>query len=105
MTVTMPTELLRAAEAAKGFMPPAEGLALYETALAYGAKVGGPLLEVGTYCGKSAIYLGTAARQAGTVVVTVDHHHGSEENQAGWEYHDPSLVDPCTGQMDTLPVF
>ena len=105
MTVTMPTELLRAAEAAKGFMPPDEGLALYETALAYGAKVGGPLLEVGTYCGKSAIYLGTAARQAGTVVVTVDHHHGSEENQAGWEYHDPSLVDPCTGRMDTLPVF
>jgi MMP 1-O-methyltransferase len=74
----MPTGLRDAAEAAKGFMPVAEGLALYETALAYGAR--GPILEVGTYCGKSAIYLGAAARAADSVVVTVDHHHGSEEN-------------------------
>lgn len=102
-TPAMPADLLRAALAAKGFMPPIEGQALFETAVAYGAK--GPLLEVGSYCGKSAIYLGAAARQAGTTVITVDHHHGSEENQAGWEHHDPSLVDPCTGRMDTLPVF
>jgi predicted O-methyltransferase YrrM len=100
---TMPPDLLRAAEEAKGFMPPAEGLALYETALEYGR--GGPILEVGTYCGKSAIYLGAAARATGSLLVTVDHHHGSEENQAGWEYHDPTLVDPHTGRMDTLPVF
>jgi predicted O-methyltransferase YrrM len=99
----MPTGLRDAAEAAKGFMPVAEGLALYETALAYGAR--GPILEVGTYCGKSAIYLGAAARGADSVVVTVDHHHGSEENQAGWEYHDDALVDPATGRMDTLPTF
>ncbi|GAA4610322.1 class I SAM-dependent methyltransferase [Actinoallomurus liliacearum] len=99
----MPPDLRRAAEAAKGFMPAPEGLALYETALEYGTR--GPILEVGTYCGKSAVYLGAAARTAGSTVVTVDHHHGSEENQAGWEYHDPSLVDPTTGRMDTLPVF
>jgi predicted O-methyltransferase YrrM len=99
----MSPALLRAAEAAKGFMPPDEGLALYETALAYGRA--GPILEVGAYCGKSAIYLGAAARETGTVVITVDHHHGSEENQAGWEYHDPTLVDPRTGRMDTLPTF
>jgi MMP 1-O-methyltransferase len=99
----MPADLRRAAEAAKGFMPVPEGLALYETALEYGTR--GPILEVGTYCGKSAIYLGAAARTVGSTVVTVDHHHGSEENQAGWEYHDPSLVDPTTGRMDTLPVF
>ncbi|GAB2810209.1 class I SAM-dependent methyltransferase [Actinocorallia aurea] len=99
----MPAELLRAALNAKGFMPPDEGRALYETAVHYGRL--GPMLEVGTYCGKSAIYFGAAAREAGTVLVTVDHHHGSEENQAGWEHHDPSLVDPCTGRMDTLPVF
>jgi MMP 1-O-methyltransferase len=101
--LTMPDGLRGAAEAAKGFMPPAEGLALYETALAYGTR--GPILEVGTYCGKSAIYLGAAARAVGSVVVTVDHHHGSEENQAGWEYHDDTLVDPSTGRMDTLPTF
>jgi predicted O-methyltransferase YrrM len=99
----MPAALLRAARAAKGFMPPDEGLALYETAFTYGRT--GPILEVGTYCGKSAIYLGAAARAADTLVVTVDHHHGSEENQAGWEHHDPTLVDPRTGRMDTLPVF
>jgi predicted O-methyltransferase YrrM len=99
----MPVPLVRAALAAKGFMPPAEGTALYETAVRYGAR--GPVIEIGTYCGKSAIYLGAAARVAGTVVVTVDHHHGSEENQAGWEHHDPSLVNPCTGRLDTLPTF
>jgi MMP 1-O-methyltransferase len=99
----MPARLRAAAEAAKGFMPVAEGRALYETALAYGTR--GPILEVGTYCGKSAIYLGAAARAIDSVVVTVDHHHGSEENQAGWEWHDATLVDPSTGRMDTLPTF
>jgi predicted O-methyltransferase YrrM len=102
----MPRDLLRAARAAKGFMPEAEGRALYETALEYGGRTGGGLLlEIGSYCGKSAVYLGAAARHTGATVVTVDHHHGSEENQAGWEHHDPSLVDPLTGRMDTLPVF
>ena len=99
----MPDELRRAAEAARGFMPPAEGLALYRAAAAYAAA--GPVLEVGTYCGKSTIYLACAARQAGQFVVTVDHHHGSEENQPGWEYHDTSLVDERTGRLDTLPHF
>lgn len=94
------------AESAKGFMPADEGLALYRAARVAGTKLPGlPLLEVGTYCGKSAIYLGSAAREAGTVLFTVDHHHGSEENQVGWEHHDPSLVDPETGRFDTLPTF
>jgi len=99
----MPDDLRRAAEAARGFMPPAEGLALYRAAATYAAA--GPVLEIGTYCGKSTIYLATAARQAGQAVITVDHHHGSEENQPGWEYHDASLVDPATGRLDTLPHF
>lgn len=90
------------AEAARGFMPPDEGLALYEAAL---MAAGGPLLEIGSYCGKSAIYLGTAARERGTVLFSVDHHRGSEENQAGWEHHEPDLVDPELAKMDTLPVF
>ncbi|WP_018655476.1 class I SAM-dependent methyltransferase [Actinomadura flavalba] len=102
----MPADLLRAARAAKGFMPEVEGVALYETAVEFGARhPGAPLLEVGTYCGKSAVYFGAAARETGGTLVTVDHHHGSEENQAGWEHHDPSLVDPLTGRMDTLPKF
>jgi predicted O-methyltransferase YrrM len=94
-------ELLKAAEAATGFMPAAEGLALYAAAARYADR--GPVLEVGTYCGKSTIYLAAAAREKGQPVITVDHHHGSEENQPGWEYHDTSLVDPATGRLDTLP--
>ncbi|MEP7024248.1 MAG: class I SAM-dependent methyltransferase [Actinomycetota bacterium] len=99
----MPEAARLAAEAAKGFMPPAEGLALFETAVAYAPA--GPVAEIGTYCGKSTIYLAAAAREAGQLVVTVDHHHGSEENQPGWEYHDATLVDPATGRLDTLPHF
>src|ERR1700736_3226734 len=97
----MDPELMRAAEAVPGFMPPAEGLALCAAASRY-ARVG-PVLEVGTYCGKSTIYLAAAARAAGQLVITVDHHRGSEENQPGWEYHDAGLVDPRTGRLDTLP--
>jgi hypothetical protein len=51
------------------------------------------------------VYLGAAAREAGTVLFTVDHHRGSEENQAGWDHHDLEVVDPRTGRMDTLPFF
>ncbi|WUH93758.1 class I SAM-dependent methyltransferase [Streptomyces sp. NBC_00433] len=99
------TDALAAFEAAKGFMPADEGLALHEAAQKAAAGLGLPLLEVGTYCGRSTILLADAARQAGTVVVTVDHHRGSEEQQPGWEYHDPSLVDPHTGLIDTVPHF
>ncbi|MET9803977.1 class I SAM-dependent methyltransferase [Streptomyces sp. NPDC006368] len=108
MAATAPTapapETLAAFEAAKGFMPVREGLALYAAAAEAG-RLGLPLLEVGTYCGRSTILLADAARAAGTVVVTVDHHRGSEEQQPGWEYHDPTVVDPEVGLMDTLPTF
>jgi hypothetical protein len=99
----MPADLLEKARAAKGFMPADEGDLLYDVAVA--ALADGPGLEVGTYCGKSAVYLGAAARATGSTVFTVDHHRGSEENQPGWEYHDPSLVDPHVGRIDTLPTF
>jgi predicted O-methyltransferase YrrM len=102
----MEPTLREKALAAKGFMPPDEGDALHEAALeAARQHPGKPLLEVGTYCGKSAIYLGAAARSTGTVLFTVDHHHGSEENQAGWEHHDATLIDPETKRFDTLPTF
>ncbi|MFE3267325.1 class I SAM-dependent methyltransferase [Streptomyces sp. NPDC059215] len=97
-------EILAAFEAAKGFMPVEEGLALYGAAVE-AARLGLPLLEVGTYCGRSTILLADAARAAGVTAITVDHHRGSEEQQPGWEYHDPSTVDPEIGLMDTLPAF
>ncbi len=99
----MPADLLALARRTKGFMPDDEGAALYAAARSALRHLPGPVLEVGTYCGKSAVYLGAAAAPTGGVVVTVDHHRGSEENQAGWEHHDASLVDPVDGRMDTLP--
>jgi MMP 1-O-methyltransferase len=99
----MSEELLTHARAAKGFMPEDEGALLHRTALAHLGE--GPALEIGSYCGKSAIWLGSAARSTGSTVFTLDHHRGSEENQAGWEHHDASLVDDESGLMDTLPVF
>jgi predicted O-methyltransferase YrrM len=94
-------ELVRLAEPVRGFMPPEEGLALHQVGLECAPL--GLAVEIGSYCGKSAVYLGTAAREAGGLLVTVDHHRGSEENQPGWEHHDPDVVDPHTGRMDTLP--
>ncbi len=99
----MPAELRAKARAAKGFMPDDEGDLLYDVAVR--ALADGPGVEVGSYCGKSAVYLGAAARASASTVFTVDHHRGSEENQPGWEYHDPSLVDPRVGRIDTLPTF
>jgi MMP 1-O-methyltransferase len=103
MSDALPDQHRRSAEAARGFMPPPEGEALFEVARQYAAV--GPIIEIGTYCGKSTIYLAAAAAQAAQVVVTVDHHRGSEELQPGWEHHDPELVDPAVGLMDTLPWF
>ncbi|WP_107307839.1 class I SAM-dependent methyltransferase [Streptomyces caniscabiei] len=97
-------EIVEAFEGAKGFMPLGEGLALYAAAIEAG-RLGLPLLEVGTYCGRSTILLADAAREAGVTAITVDHHRGSEEQQPGWEYHDKSTVDPEVGRMDTLPAF
>jgi hypothetical protein len=91
------------ARAAKGFMPDDEGMALHRIGGVAAASGLGPLLEVGTYCAKSAVYLGAAARTSGVPVWSVDHHRGSEENQAGWDFHDTEVVDPATGRMDTLP--
>lgn len=92
--------------AAKGFMPGNEGDALHAAALTAGAEVPHlPFVEIGTYCGRSTIWLGDAARHSETVLFTIDHHRGSEENQEGWEWHDPTLVDSAVGKMDTLPIF
>ncbi|BBY18889.1 class I SAM-dependent methyltransferase [Mycolicibacterium litorale] len=95
--------LFALADEAVGFMPADEGRTLYDTALRYlGDGVG---VEIGTYCGKSTLMLGAAAQETGGVVFTVDHHHGSEEHQPGWEYHDTTMVDPVTGRFDTLPTM
>lgn len=90
------------ARATKGFMPDDEGLALYDAALDAGSR--GPVLEIGSYCGKATVYLAAAARRTGVTVFSIDHHRGNEENQPGQQYHDPELVD-VEGRVDTLGCF
>jgi predicted O-methyltransferase YrrM len=87
----------------KGFLDPEEGRGLYELALE--ASRLGPCLEIGSYCGKSAVYLGSACRENGAVLFSIDHHRGSEEQQPGEAYFDPALFDFKTFSMDTLPLF
>lgn len=84
----------------KGFLPDDEADALHVAAL---SAVPGTWMEIGTYCGKSTLVLGDAARDVGSTLITIDHHRGSEENQPGWEWHDETLVDPDAGLIDTLP--
>jgi predicted O-methyltransferase YrrM len=87
----------------KGFLAEDEAVALYEYALASSAK--GPVLEIGSYCGKSTIYLGLACRQTNSTVFALDHHRGSEEHQLGEFFHDPDLYDAGEGLMDTFREF
>ncbi|AQA04992.1 hypothetical protein BVC93_24205 [Mycobacterium sp. MS1601] len=95
--------LFALADRVTGFMPADEGRALFDAASSYLA--GGVGVEIGTYCGKSTVLLGAAALNTDSVVYTIDHHHGSEEHQPGWEYHDTTMVDTHTGLFDTLPTF
>lgn len=106
MTATMPADMKRVALATNGFMPESEGDALFVAAIeAAESGTAGDFIEIGSYCGRSTVWLGTAARMCGVKLYAVDHHGGSEENQPGWEWHDSSLVDPATGRIDTLPHF
>ncbi len=95
--------LFNLAETVTGFMPVDEGQALFDAAARHTDK--GVAVEIGTYCGRSTLLLAAAAAATGSVLYTVDHHHGSEEHQPGWEFHDPTLVDPVSGRFDTLPAF
>ncbi len=99
-------ELINLARSVKGFMPDNEGLALYSAARDHGReRPRGTWLEVGAWCGKSAVYLGAAAEESQSVLYSLDHHHGSEENQSGWEHFDESLIDPFDQRLNTLPFW
>jgi predicted O-methyltransferase YrrM len=99
--------LLQLARHTRGFMPDDEGEALFVAASRAGREevpgaVPPTFVEIGAWCGKSSVYLGAAAEATGAVLLSVDHHRGSEENQPGWDYHEPDLVDPEAGRIDTL---
>ena len=87
----------------KGFMDERESEYLYELALKASKK--GTCLEIGSYCGKSAVFIGEACKRNNAVLFSLDHHRGSEEQQPGQEYFDPDLLDEQTGLIDTLPFF
>lgn len=97
----MDDHLLSLARETIGFMPEDEGLALRDAGL---RAPGGSWVEIGSYCGKSTLYLGDGARYNGALLYSIDHHRGSEEHQAGEEWHDPLLVDDA-GRVNTLPHF
>ena len=89
--------------ATKGFLDEEEGRCLYEIALE--ASLTGPCLEIGSYCGKSTIYIGAACKTNSGILFSIDHHRGSEEQQPGQAYFDPGLFDPKTGRLDTFQEF
>jgi len=99
MTIDLPLDI----EQVKGFLATDEAQALYQQALTMAKR--GPVLEVGSYCGKSTVYLGTACKRSGGVLYALDHHRGSEEHQLGEQYHDADLFDAGAGLMDTFREF
>ncbi len=102
--IPLPADLVTRAQAAKGFLEDEEGAKLY--ALAAEASREAPCLEVGSYCGKSTLYLAAGCRATGChPLFAVDHHRGSEEQQVGEQYFDPDLFDSRLGLVDTLDVF
>ena len=89
--------------AIKGFLLEAEGESLYLAAKNYSKQ--GPCLEIGSYCGKSAVYLGSAVKENNQLLYSIDHHKGSEEQQPGEEFFDPDLLDETGKNINTLPFF
>ncbi len=103
MAVSLPITLPIDISTVKGFLAEDEAAALYNAALALAGLA--PVLEIGSYCGKSSVYIGSACKAAGGVLYALDHHRGSEEHQLGEEYHDGDLYDNSVGLMDTFKEF
>ena len=99
MSVVLPIDITQV----KGFLAEDEAAALYQAALELSVKA--PVLEIGSYCGKSTIFLGAACQQTGGILYALDHHRGSEEHQLGEEYHDPDLYDNSVELVDTFKEF
>ena len=87
----------------KGFMDDDEALRLYDISLT--ASRGGAVLEIGSYCGRSAAIIGSACKQNNSILFSIDHHEGSEEQQPGEEYFDADLYDEKTSTVNTFPCF
>ncbi|MAP47922.1 MAG: hypothetical protein CMH90_00420 [Oceanicaulis sp.] len=104
MSHTVPGDALDP-QTIKGFLADDEGQALARHARIAAEQAPGAFVEIGSWCGRSSVYLGRAARAAGRLLFAVDHHRGSEEHQPGEGYHDPELYDAELGRVDTLPAL
>ena len=89
--------------ALKGFMPQHEGEALARWAQEFSLL--GPALEIGTFGGKSSLYLAMGTSTNNQLVFTIDHHLGSEEHQTGEEYFDPDIFDRSLNRVNTVPLM
>jgi predicted O-methyltransferase YrrM len=87
----------------RGWLRDTEGRELMKRARQVAHK--GPCLEIGSYCGKSAIYIGHVCSQKNNVLFAVDHHCGSIENQKKGYGHDPYLYKPEWNSIDSFPEF
>ncbi|MCX6005283.1 MAG: class I SAM-dependent methyltransferase [Chloroflexi bacterium] len=87
----------------KGFLAEDEGQKLYALALETASQ--GPCLEIGSFCGKSTVYIGAACKTKGVILYTIDHHRGSEEQQPGQPYYDPEIFDEKSGMIDSFPAL
>ena len=99
MTLNLPLDINKI----KGFLDHIEGEALYYYAKEFTKD--GNALEIGSYCGKSAVYIGLAVKENNQKLYSIDHHKGSEEQQPGEEYFDPDLLDKKGNGIDSLPFF
>jgi hypothetical protein len=99
----MLTQIERLAERTKGFLEAEEGRRLYR--LAREASRLGPCLEIGSYCGKSTLYMASGCKENDGILFSIDHHRGSEEQQPGEPYFDPDLFNPQTKEVDTFGHF
>lgn len=94
---------LKYAAGVKGYLAEDEGRALFKYTLEAAHLL--PVLEIGSFCGKSTVYLGTACRINSVTLFSVDHHTGSEEQQPGQLYFDPELYDKARVKIDSFPLF
>ena len=99
MMINLPIDI----DKVKGFLDPIEGEALYSYAKQY--TLNGDALEIGSYCGKSAVYIGSAVKKNNQKLYSIDHHKGSEEQQPGEQFFDPDLINKEGNGIDTLPYF
>lgn len=102
---SLPPELLSLIAATRGFLPAEEGAALYELCHRAPASRSQPIVEIGSYCGRSTLYMGHAAKEMNATVLAVDHHYGSEENYPPFPYLDATIISPLTSRIDTLEAF